>query len=588
MTEAADLFDSLPDPAILHAADGARLRINAVFRKAFPHVAASARPPWGRVQPPAFAENERCFEAAAPDGRRYEWRERLLVDGARLAVGRDVSARAEAADQAARARTTLFATLTHELRTPLNGVLGMAEILSQTMRSPSEREFLQSIQKSGEHLLELVTDILDYARLESETFTPEPTDFDPEELAQSVAELLSPRAQAKGVDLCVRVHRGVPARVSADERRLRQILFNLVGNAVKFTPAGVVMVVLSWIKPGRLRIEVRDTGPGVPADMQLRIFEEFAQADSSHARLFGGAGLGLAIVRKLARKLGGEAGVESAPGHGALFWVEAPAGALVSAAAPSGALAGLSVLIAAPTEYLGQSLAGAVESAGARAILAAPGQPTPPADAILLDHAIAQGSLAQFTQSGAPIVVLAPQGERTLIEAYREAGIAHYVLKPVRRTALVARLRAAIGGEAVAAPSHVGARTSVLVADDNAVNALIARTWLERAGCVVTVVDDGQAAVNALRAGRFDLVFLDLRMPVLGGIAAARRIRALPGPAGATPLIALTANAGEAERAEALAAGMNDFVTKPIGPQQLADALARFTGQTNEAKLAVS
>ncbi|MES1204174.1 MAG: histidine kinase dimerization/phospho-acceptor domain-containing protein, partial [Pseudomonadota bacterium] len=145
MTEAADLFESLPDPAILHAADGARLRINAVFEKAFPHAAASARPPWGRVQPPAFTENERCFEAAAPDGRRYEWRERLLADGARLAIGRDVSARADAADQAARARTTLFATLTHELRTPLNGVLGMAEILSQTMRSPSEREFLQSI-----------------------------------------------------------------------------------------------------------------------------------------------------------------------------------------------------------------------------------------------------------------------------------------------------------------------------------------------------------------------------------------------------------------------------------------------------------
>jgi CheY-like chemotaxis protein len=482
----------------------------------------------------------------------------------------------------------LFATLTHELRTPLNGVLGMAEILSQTMRSPSEREFLQSIQKSGEHLLELVTDILDYARLESETFTSEPTVFDPEELAQSVAELLSPRAQAKGVDLCVLIHAGVPSRISADERRLRQILFNLVGNAVKFTPAGAVMIALSWIKPGRLRIEVRDTGPGVPAAMQLRIFEEFAQADSSHARLFGGAGLGLAIVRKLARKLGGEAGVESAPGHGALFWVESPAAAVVSSPARSDDLAGYSVLIAAPTEFLRQSLSQAVESASGRAIFAALDEPAPPADAILLDHALAQGALAQFRQSGAPIVVLAPQEERALIESYRQAGVAHYALKPVRRAALVARLQAAIGGEAVAAPSHAGARTNVLVADDNAVNALIARTWLERAGCAVSVVADGEAAVAAVREGRFDLVFLDLRMPVLGGIAAARCIRALPGPAGATPLIALTANAGETERAEALAAGMNDFVTKPIGPQQLADALARFTGPANEAKLAAS
>ncbi|MEJ0022711.1 MAG: ATP-binding protein [Alphaproteobacteria bacterium] len=310
MTDAADLFESLPDPAIVLAADGVRLRINAAFRTAFPLAAASGRPPWGRVQPPPFIDGERLFEAAAPDGRVFEWRERNGPDGLRLAIGRDVSARAVAADQAARARTTLFATLTHELRTPLNGVLGMTEILSQTMRSPSEREFLQSIQKSGEHLLELVTDILDYARLESEAFASEPSIFNPEELAQAVAELLSPRAQAKGVDLCVRAQRGLPARISADERRVRQILFNLVGNAVKFTPAGAVMIDLMWQKPSRLRIVVRDTGPGVPAEMQMRIFEEFAQADASH--VFGGAGLGLAIVRKLARNLGGDVGVESA------------------------------------------------------------------------------------------------------------------------------------------------------------------------------------------------------------------------------------------------------------------------------------
>jgi signal transduction histidine kinase/DNA-binding response OmpR family regulator len=586
MTETADLFESLPDPAIFLAADGARLRINAAFRKAFPHAAASVRPPWGRVQPPAFIDSERLFEAAAPDGRMFEWRERNLADGTRLAIGRDVSARAIAADQASRARTTLFATLTHELRTPLNGVLGMTEILSQTMRSPSEREFLQSIQKSGEHLLELVTDILDYARLESEVFTTEPTIFDPEDLVQSVAELLSPRAHAKGVDLCVRAQRGVPARISADERRLRQILFNLVGNAVKFTPAGAVMIDLAWQKPSRLRIVVRDTGPGVPAEMQLRIFEEFAQADASH--VFGGAGLGLAIVRKLARNLGGDVGIESASPRGASFWVEIPAIALVSAERQGLELAGRSVLIATPTEFLRQSLAQAVEGAGAVAIAAAERSTQSNADVILLDHAVAQRRLDQFASLGAPIVILTPQEERALIDEYRRAGIAHYVLKPARRGKLIARLRAAIEGEPLATPARVSGKTSVLVADDNAVNALIARTWLERAGCAVSVVGDGAAALEAVRDGQFDLVFLDLRMPVLGGIAAARRIRALSSPVSATPLIALTADAGEAERAEAMAAGMNDFVTKPISPQQLADALARFTGQTNEAKLAVS
>jgi CheY-like chemotaxis protein len=261
---------------------------------------------------------------------------------------------------------------------------------------------------------------------------------------------------------------------------------------------------------------------------------------------------------------------------------------LVSAAPLGDELAGRSVLIAAPTELLRQSLVQAIERAGAVALPIADVPLKTDADVILLDHTGAQSGLGPFRRLGAPIVVLAPQEERALIGEYREAGVAHYVLKPARRAKLIARLRAAIEGEPLAAPVRVGGKTSVLVADDNAVNALIARTWLERAGCAVSVVGDGAAALEAVRGGQFDLVFLDLRMPVLGGVAAARRIRALPGPVSATPLIALTADAGESERAEAMAAGMNDFVTKPISPQQLADALARFTGQTNEAKLVAS
>lgn len=582
MADAADLFEDLPDPAMLSGADGARLRINAAFRKAFPHAAVSARPPWGRVQPPVFLDGQRSFEAAAPDGRRFEWRERILPDGARLAVARDISIRAEAADQAARGRTTLFATLTHELRTPLNGVLGMAEILSQTMRSPSEREFLGAIRKNGEHLLELVTDILDYARLESETFEAQQTTFDPEALAQAVAELLSPRAQEKGVDVCVRVSPDLPRRITGEERRLRQILFNLVGNAVKFTPTGAVMIDLGWARPDRLRCVVRDTGPGVPVEMQLRIFEEFAQADANH--VFGGAGLGLAIVRKLARKLGGDVGVESAPGKGAAFWVSLPAAAIEGAAPREQDLAGLSVHMDVPAGFLAQTLSETISGAGGR-ITGEHDVKAP--DVLLLDHARAAAVLDK--DCTAPIVVLVPQEERSMIDALRGRGARHYVLKPPRRTMLVERLKAAVEQrERESAEPAAGPAVRVLVADDNPVNALIARTWLERARCAVTVVENGEAAVAAVAAASFDLVFLDLRMPVLGGIAAARRIRAMTGPAGATPLIALTADAGEAERAEALAAGMNEFVTKPITPQQLADALARFTNPANEAKVAAS
>jgi signal transduction histidine kinase len=212
---ALDPFDLSPDPIVLFGPDGTRLRANAAFAKTFPHALSGARPPWGRTTPPPFSDGERCFEAAAPDGRRYEWRERLLPNGARIAVARDVSARAEAAEQAARAKTVLFATLTHELRTPLNGVLGMAGVLSQTVRSPAEAEYLRAIQRSGEHLLTLITEILDYARLESETVEIEESAFDPEDMAQSIAELLSPPAHAKGVELFVRARADAPRKVLA-------------------------------------------------------------------------------------------------------------------------------------------------------------------------------------------------------------------------------------------------------------------------------------------------------------------------------------------------------------------------------------
>ena len=580
MQDAADTFEFSPDPAILFGADGARLRTNAAFRRAFPHALSSPRPPWGRVQPPEFVDSERVFEAAAPDGRRYEWRERCLDDGRRIAVARDVTARAEAAEQAARAKTVLFATLTHELRTPLNGVMGMADILAQTATGAAEREYISAIRKSGDHLLTLITDILDYARLESESFRAEEKIFDPEEIAQQIAELLSPRAFEKGVDLSVRIAAGTPRRVAADERRTRQILFNLVGNAVKFTQEGGVLIDVAPAGAGKLRFTVRDTGPGVPADMQRAIFDEFVQAD--HTRRFGGAGLGLSIVRKLARALGGDVGLESAPGQGASFWSELPATVIEPAAARAAPLAGLRVMIAAPAKFLGAALAEAISQAG--------GAPTfdasAPADVVLVDATMLKAGFAV----PAPAIVLVPQEDRAALDDYRARGLRHYLVKPLRRASLVGRILAAAGrGQAVAPQAPAPAKTHrVLLAEDNPVNALIARTLLERVGCAVTIASDGAAAVEAVRTQAFDIVFLDLRMPSLDGMGAARRIRALGGAAARLPLIALTADAGDYERAEALAAGMDDFITKPIEPKRLADILARFTQDENEAKLAAS
>ncbi len=608
-----DLFDLTPDPAVLLAPDGSRLRANAAFRALFPHALYGVRPPWGRAQPPDFVDGERVFEASAPDGRRYEWRERRLADGARIASARDVTTRVQAAEQAARARTTLFATLTHELRTPLNGILGMYEVLSQTRLDPAERAYLQAIRTSGEHLLGLITDILDYARLDAESATLEECAFDPEEMVQAAAELLSPRAYEKGLDVCVRVAGDVPARLAGDARRLRQILFNLAGNALKFTAEGGVALEVSmagggaapkaaigagWAGQGRARVRftVRDTGPGVPREMQMRIFEEFVQADSSHARRFGGAGLGLAIVKKLAGLLGGAAGVESAPGRGSSFWVDLPFQIAAPARAPERVLEGVSVLVAAPSPLLAAVTAETIIAHGGRAETAADRaqlDKAPAPDVLILDHAIAQGAPAPFLARGAAIIVLVPQEERAALALYREAGIGHYLVKPVRRASLIERVRLAAGRApagsdvtppgaglederaAPAGPPRPGAR--VLLAEDNPVNALIARTLLTRAGCAVEVVGDGAAAVAAVAAGGHDLVFLDLRMPVMDGRAAARLIRALPGPPARTPLIALTAEAGEDERAEALAAGMDDFLTKPIVAEQLSRMLARFT-----------
>ena len=597
---AFDLFELAPDPAVLLDADGVRVSANAAFRAAFPHAANGARPPWGRIQPPGFVGGERCFEAKAPDGRRYEWRERRLPDGASLAVARDVTERVEAAEAAARAKTMLFATLTHELRTPLNGILGMYEVLAQTQREPAEREYLQTIRQSGEHLLGLITDILDYARLDADSFRLEERAFDPEELLQSVAELMSPRAFEKGLDICVRVEAGAPTRVAGDEGRLRQILFNLVGNALKFTSAGAVAlefgparaVAPAALGPARMRFTVRDTGPGVPAELQRQVFEEFVQADSSHARRFGGAGLGLAIVRKLAAMMGGEAGLDSAPGSGAAFWVELPL-VMLAREAPPRDLAGLRVLVATTSLLLGRTITHMLSARGAETQMvttASAFAAAPAADVALLDHALAHGDVAPFAAKGAPLIIMAPQEERALLAHYREAGVSHYLIKPLRRLSLVQRVLAAVNdsGEGSGAADERTASAhhlNVLLAEDNPVNALVARTLLTRAGCTVHVVENGERALNAVGADAYDLIFLDLRMPVLDGLEAARRIRALPGAAARTPLIALTADAGVEERAEALAAGMDDFVTKPIEPGLLAAVLARFTKNPNSAKV---
>jgi signal transduction histidine kinase/CheY-like chemotaxis protein len=588
-----DLFEHAPDPMAQLEADGALRRANAAFRAAFRQGISPQRAPWGRVTPPTFAGDERVFDAPAPDGRLFEWRERRLADGSRIVTARDVSERAAAAAETARAKTLLFATLTHELRTPLNGILGMAGLLRRAELDPTQREYLAAIRTSGEHLLQLVTEILDFSRLESGRVMLEEIAFDPEETVQAIVELLSPRAREKGIEVATRIAPHTPVRLVGDEGRLRQILFNLAGNAVKFTAQGGVLIEVSPRATGGVRFSVRDSGPGIAPDKQAEIFEAFRQVDASHARLYGGAGLGLAIVRKLADAMGGKISLVSRPGEGAVFHVDLP---FVTAAnaehEPPSSLAGVRVAVLAHSDLVAGAVTSTITTLGGVARRIARAEEIGDADVLLLDHDVAEGDAGDFLGRATPVVLMAPQEDRHAVDAYRAAGLEHYLLKPLRRRSLAARLLAAARGvqprESTRADDDRGGPSlqlglSVLLAEDNPINALLARTLLQRAGCRVDVVGDGEEAVVAAAKGDYDLVFLDLRMPRLDGVAAARRIRALPGGAGQVALIALTADAGDDERAAALKAGMDDFVTKPIDPERLAAVAARFTGPPKPA-----
>ena len=591
----ADGFEALADPTVLLSPDGEPLAANAAFRAVFRQAVSALRPPWGRVEPPAFVAGRRIFDAPSPDGRRWEWAESQLPDGRRVASARDVSERVRAAEETTRAKTLLFATLTHELRTPLNGVIGMAGLLALSELDPAQRDWVAAIARSGDHLLDLITDILDYSRLEAGRIELDQVVFDPEDQVQSVAELLSPKAHDKGVSIAVLIDPSIPIAVRGDDGRLRQILFNLAGNAVKFTDQGGVTL---EIAPGRarsdgrasLRFTVRDTGPGIAPEKQAMIFEDFAQADASTARRYGGAGLGLAIVKRLAAAMGGEVGLDSQFGLGSAFWAELPfERAAAPTPAPLARLDGLCVAVEGASLTLRDTLRATLTQLGARAPKAGE-RP----DVLIAPAHLAAGRLAD----AGSVLALAAQEDRAGLDAARSAGIEHYVIAPVRRRALAERVARAAGRTAAsagrqealsldareAAPRELG--LSLLLAEDNPINALLARTLLTRAGCAVTVVGDGEQAVAAASKGGFDAILLDLRMPLLDGLGAARRIRALKDKARASvPLIAVTADASDADRAAAFGAGMDEFITKPIQPAQLETALGRLSRRPKPASL---
>ncbi|HEX7885923.1 MAG TPA: response regulator [Phenylobacterium sp.] len=478
-----------------------------------------------------------------------------------------------------------LASLSHEFRTPLNGVLGMARLLEGTKLTAEQKSYVAALHDSGQHLLTLVNDVLDYAKLGAERIELHPAPMDVEGLLRATAELLSPRAREKGIEIAWATHVG-PATVSADEGRLRQILLNFAGNAVKFTDAGGVLIAASAPQPGRLRLRVEDTGPGVSQADRERIFEEFAQAEAAHADL-GGAGLGLAIARRLAHAMGGEVGVETAPGGGACFWFEA-AFPTVAVQTAERSLDGRRVGVASPNPVVQQATRLQIEACGGEVVIAATVSEaiarTQPGDAILVDASLATPSGILRPPLQRPAIVLLAPDERDRIARYRRAGFAGYLIKPLRRASLAERVLIAAGAvadpsqavqidERVATAAAPGAR--ILLVEDNPINALLARALLSREGCEVEHVVGGAEALEAAKVGVFDLILMDMRMPGLSGEDTARQLR---GSGLKTPIVALTANAFEDDRHACLAAGMDDFLVKPLSPDALRAALTRWTG----------
>ena len=480
--------------------------------------------------------------------------------------------------------------MSHEMRTPLNGVIGMINLLQRTRLDGAQRAYAENARQSAEHLLGLVNDLLDYARLEAGALEFDLAPVDLEGLVRGVAELLSPRAHDKGLEIVWSVAADAPD-VLADEGRLRQVLFNLAGNAVKFTETGGVRISVeraggSAARP-RLAFLVDDTGPGVAPEARARIFEEFGHADSSDAVRQDGAGLGLAVVRKLASAMDGSVRVEDRPdGAGARFRFEAAFAAV--AVARDKPLRNHTVAVRSPDPF--------VLSAAVAQIAASGGVIEDQAPVTLVDHAgVAVGALAGLPATGRGIVLLKPS-ERDLIARYRSAGFHGYLIKPLRRASLAERVLAAVGAEtgdrsiaSVPAPveddrvspvQFAGIR--VLLAEDNPVGALLARTLLRREGCVVETAATGDEAVAALKRARYDLVFMDMRMPGMDGPAATRAIRA---GGDTTPILALTANAFAEDRRACLEAGMDDHIVKPLDAEALRAALARWTKRDIRAKV---
>lgn len=492
----------------------------------------------------------------------------------------------------ARAKAEFLANMSHEIRTPINGVLGMTGLLLESELGPEQRDQAELVLRSADALLSIVNDVLDFSKLEAGKLELDIDDFDLRLALEDILDLLAPKVADKPVELVLRFDADVPRFVRGDSGRIRQVIMNLAANAVRFTDEGHVMVQVSRTSDGRLALSVEDTGVGIEPDRLEAMFEKFTQAADSDGRRAGGTGLGLSICRSLSRLMNGEVGAVSAPGEGSTFTLTIP---LTEAeAAPEGppalALPHADVALAVPDDRLRSVLAETVQRAGGRPVALEPaavhgwiGSASPEATLVVdgrCGESVLRGAAAAARRrtGGRPrLVALLDTELRGRSAALLDAGYDGWAPKPVS----LRRLRAALdrgttaSGEPRTGRADAPVSRRVLLAEDDAVNTMVATAMLEKLGCDVLAVPDGQEAVDAAARESFDLILLDGRMPNLDGYEAAKVLRARP-EFDRIPIVALTADDRDSERERARALGMDDYLTKPITLPALREALDRW------------